>query len=228
MRLLLVDDHLLFLEGVTNLLKAYGMEVAGVAANGFEAVAMVDKLKPDVVLMDIRMPECDGLSATRTIKTRHPEIDIIILTTTDGDEELFEAIRCGASGYLLKSMSGRAFIDALTGFENGLPPFSPGIAERLLEEFARMSAAPASKNDASHKLEDNQQDQWKDILNERQQDVLNLVAAGLTYKEIGGRLKLSERTIRYHMKEILDRLHLEHRSQAIAFSTKLRSTKPKP
>jgi DNA-binding NarL/FixJ family response regulator len=91
-----------------------------------------------------------------------------------------------------------------------------------------MSAAPASKNNASHKLEDNQQDQCKDILNERQQDVLNLVAAGLTYKEIGVRLKLSERTIRYHMKEILDRLHLEHRSQANAFSAKLRSAKTKP
>ena len=171
------------------------------------------------------MPICDGLTATRLIKAQRPAIKIVILTTSADDQDLFAAIQSGACGYLLKSISGKAFIEALRGLEEGVPPFSPGLAARLLAEFARLSsqapqpAGPAPEitiTDASAVAAPSPAG-----LTGRQTEVLRLVAAGLTYKEVGQRLALSERTVRYHMAEIMDRLHLEHRSQVIAFAGRL-------
>ncbi len=216
MRVLLVDDHGLLLEGLSNLLDAHGIDVVGTATNGEEAVAQALALEPDVILMDLRMPVCDGLAATRIIKAQQPDIKIVILTTSAEDEDLFTAIQSGACGYLLKSISGKAFVEALHGLEEGVPPFSPGLAARLLDEFARISgrqpllSAPAAASAAA-----------PTDLTDRQADVLRLVAAGLTYKEVGQRLALSERTVRYHMAEIMDRLHLDHRSQVIAYAGRM-------
>jgi DNA-binding NarL/FixJ family response regulator len=222
-RVLLADDHGLLVEGLSNLLTAHGIDVVGVAANGQEAVVQALALEPDLVLMDLRMPVCDGLTATRQVKTQLPAIRIVILTTSAEDQDLFAAIQSGACGYLLKSMSGNAFIEALRGLEEGVPPFSPGLANRLLAEFARLAgqvprppaalaatAAEAPATPASPPAE----------LTERQSQVLRLVASGLTYKEVGQQLSLSERTVRYHMAEIMERLHLEHRSQVIAYAGK--------
>lgn len=216
MRVLLVDDHGLLLEGLSNLLDAHGIGVVGTATNGEEAVAQALALEPDVILMDLRMPVCDGLAATRIIKAQRPDVKIVILTTSAEDEDLFAAIQSGACGYLLKSISGKAFVEALHGLEEGVPPFSPGLAARLLDEFARLSdrqppaSAPAAADAAT-----------PTDLTDRQADVLRLVAAGLTYKEVGQRLALSERTVRYHMAEIMDRLHLDHRSQVIAYAGRM-------
>ena len=140
MRVLLVDDNRLMLEGLKNLLAAHGIEVLGIASNGREGEAMAQALHPDLILMDIRMPVCDGLEATRIIKARQPEIRIVMLTTSINDEDLFDAIKSGACGYLIKNMSGEAFIEALRGLEQGTPPFSPGLAAALLEEFARLAS----------------------------------------------------------------------------------------
>ena len=125
MRILLADDHRLVLEGLTNLLTAYGFEVIGTAVDGCEAVRLALSLEPDLVLMDLRMPGYDGLAATRLIKAKRPPIKIVMLTTSAESDDLFESVKSGASGYLLKSMTGKAFVDALRGMQEGIPPFSP-------------------------------------------------------------------------------------------------------
>jgi two-component system NarL family response regulator len=219
MRVLVVDDHRLLSDAVSNLLAAHGIEVVGVAGDGVEAITLMQELNPDVILMDIRMPRCDGLSATRQIKALRPDIKILMLTTSAEDQDLFESVKSGASGYLLKSISGNAFIEALRGLEQGTPPFSPGLASRLLSEFAKLSGTEEGLSGlASHpKVREEQ----ANGLTERQTEVLRLVAQGLTYREVGKRLSLSERTVRFHMTEIISRLHLQNRSQVLAYAGKL-------
>jgi two-component system NarL family response regulator len=214
MRVLLVDDHRLLAEGLSNLLSAHGVEVLGIAGDGLEAVAIAEQFSPDLILMDIRMPRCDGLSATRRIKALFPDLKIVMLTTSAEDQDLFEAVKSGAAGYLLKSISGDAFVEALRGVEEGIPPFSPGLAVHLLEEFARLAAPPVSAPSCRSRVS-------AERLTERQREVLELVADGLTYREVGERLSLSERTVRFHMNEIIDRLHLQNRSQVLAYAGKL-------
>jgi len=217
MRVLLVDDHRLVVEGLTNLLTAHGIEVVGVACDGREAVAEARWLRPDLILMDIKMPGCDGLAATRLIKAEMPDLRIVMLTTSAEDEDLFEAIKSGACGYLLKSTSSQQFVDSLAGLEQGVPPFSPGLGAKILREFAQLAEQGGGPAAASEKTETPQQEGAAG-LTARQIDVLKAVAEGLTYKEVGARLGLSERTVRYHMAEIMYRLHLEHRSQVIAYA----------
>lgn len=215
MRVLLVDDNRLLVEGLTNLLEAHGIQVVGAACDGLDAPSQAQLLKPDVILMDIRMPNCNGLDATRKIKAQFPMIKIVILTTSTDDVDLFEAVKNGASGFLLKSMSGEAFIEALRDAEHGEPPFSPGLAAKILTEFSRIAAVHEKNNS----LTDNLTPEIKNhFLTKRQVEILRLVASGFTYKEVGVQLSLSERTIRYHMVEIMDRLHLENRSQVIAYA----------
>ena len=219
MRVLLVDDHRLMSDGVSNLLAAHGIEVLGVASDGVEAIALVQELNPDVILMDIRMPRCDGLSATRQIKALWPEIKILMLTTSAEDRDLFESVKSGASGYLLKSISGNAFIEALRGLEQGTPPFSPGLASRLLSEFAKLSGMEDGSSRLASRPSENEKQ--TNPLTERQTQVLRLVAKGLTYRDVGQRLALSERTVRFHMTEIISRLHLQNRNQVLAYAGKL-------
>jgi two-component system NarL family response regulator len=216
---LLVDDNRLMLEGLQSLLEARGIEVAGVAADGLESVDLAYELKPDVILMDVRMPGCNGLEATRLIKARMPQARIVMLTTSDDDDDLFEAIRSGACGYLIKSIDTETLVDALEHAQEGVPPFSPGLAAKLLEEFARVSetgppaASPASRDDDEPSSAAG--------LSARQLDVLRLVAEGLSYKEVGARLYLSPRTVKYHMGQIMDRLHLHNRAQLLAHAGRM-------
>lgn len=214
MRVLLADDHLLIVEGLTNLLVANGIDVVGTAADGRQAVVQAQALSPDLILMDLRMPVCDGLTATRLIKAQWPEIKVVILTTSAEDQDLFDAVKSGACGYLHKSISGDAFVEALRGLDEGVPPFSPGLANKLLGEFVRLSVG--TPVDPISEVQEP-----STALTERQREVLQLVAFGMTYKEVGRELALSERTVRYHMAEIMDRLHLEHRSQVIAYAGKI-------
>jgi len=222
-RILLVDDNRLLLEGLVNLLTAYGIEVVGTAEDGIAAVDLAQELHPDLILMDVRMPRCDGLEATRRIKAILPEIKIVMLTTSAEDDDLFESIKSGATGYLIKSISGSAFIEALRGVEHGIPPFSPGLAARLMAEFKRLAEGSGRKNTKNGDTEPGEtigQAVDEDQLTERQTDVLRLVASGLTYKEVGSQLALSERTVRYHMAKIMERLHMEYRSQVISYAGK--------
>lgn len=216
MRVLLVDDHTLFLEGLRNLLTAHGVTVLDTATDGFEALAKTRALNPDIILMDIQMPRCDGLTATRLIKAERPDVKIVMLTMSADDDDLFEAIKSGASGYLLKQLRADKFFEALTTAMEGGAPFSPGMAPKILDAFAHPAAqsqtagAKAEESDKSKAAE----------LTERQMQILTLVAQGHTYAETADALGLTERTIKYHMGEILARLHLQNRAQVIAFAAR--------
>ena len=234
MRILLADDNRLLVEGLTNLLSAHDHDVVAVASDGLEALARARVHRPDVVLMDVRMPRCDGIAATRLIKAEMPEIRIVMLTTSTDDEDLFEAVRGGACGYLLKSVSGDELVESLAGLEQGVPPLSPGLAAKLLREFARRSARPGGAAGSRSGRDGREQgsvagreqavgraaggEVGQVGLTQRQTEVLGLVAAGHTYKEAATQLGLSERTIRYHMSEIMDRLHMDHRSEVLAYA----------
>lgn len=209
MKVLLVDDHRLLLEGLSNLLTAHGVQVAGMAYDGLQAISMAQALQPDVILMDIRMPICDGLEATRRIKAAMPQVKIVILTTSEEDRDLFEAVKSGASGYLLKSMDADELAVFLEQVQEGIPPFSPGLAAKILAEFARQEAPAQQPAQATY------------LLTPRQHEVLSLVAQGYSYKEVGAKLGLSPRTIKYHMAEIMQLLHLEHRAQVLAYAGKI-------
>lgn len=214
LRVLLVDDHTLFLEGLRNLLALKSIEVVGTAGDGFEALEKARLLRPDVILMDVQMPRCDGLAATRLIKAELPEIKIIMLTMSEDERDLFAAVKSGASGYLLKKLKPAPFFALLSDLQTGLLPFSPGLGARLLEEFTRLSTSvsPAS-SEVGERC-----GQEEPRLSPRQMQILTLVAQGQIYREVAETLGLSEPTVKYHMREILDRLHLENREQVIVYA----------
>ncbi len=218
MRVLLVDDNRLMLEGLQNLLEAHDIEVVGMAVDGQAGADLARKFKPDVILMDIRMPRCDGLAATRLIKAEMPDAIFIILTTSTEDDDLFEAIKSGACGYLLKSMDSNELVEALHQARQGTPPFSPGLAARLLNEFARLGNPKDAVSSKS----------TSETGDETIRGVLKLLADGFSYKKVGARLFLSPRTIKYHMEEIMNRLHFENRAQVLAFAGQMGLTAKKP
>ncbi len=212
MKILLVDDHALFRESLQNLLTLHDYQVVGMAGDGLEALEFARRLHPDLILMDIEMPGCDGLTATRLIKAEMPDIKIVMLTVAQQDDELFESLKSGASGYLLKSSRASQLLGSLGQIAEGQAPLSPGLAERILEEFVRMGRQLETKPD---------QVEERANLTARQREILTLISQGMTYEEIGKTLDLAERTIRYHMAEILQRLHLENRSQVIAYAARM-------
>jgi two-component system NarL family response regulator len=219
MNVLLVDDHPLFLEGIRNLLAARDIQVVGIAHDGMQALQQARDLRPDVILMDIQMPTCDGLEATRLIKAEMPSVHIVMLTMLEDDAALFEAIRSGATGYLNKSLNSNQFFDLLFGLDQGEAPLTPGIAVRVLSEFAQQDQRTdraRSTTQPPHEDEAN-----SETLTERQREVLTLVAQGYTYKEIGTILHLAERTIKYHMQGIVQRLHLKNRVEIIAYARRV-------
>jgi len=211
LRLLLVDDHPLFLDGLRNLLTARGLAVVGLARDGLEAQEQARRLRPDVIVMDVHMPRCDGLEATRAIKAELPDTKIVMLTVSEDEEHLFEAIKSGASGYLLKSLDANKFCALLAELAQGETPLAPGLAARILAEFARRDTVPSSRRGTMGGVD----------LTPQQREILQRVAQGQTYKEIGAALHLTERTVKYHMGQILERLHVETRAQAIACARRL-------
>ena len=223
MRVLLVDDHLLFIEGLCNLLASEGIKVVGSAKNGLEALAQARHLRPDVILMDIQMPICDGVCATRLIKAELPECKVIMLTISEDEQDLFEAVKSGASGYLLKRLDAADFFTYLAELQEGHPPFSPGLAEKILKEFSRQAVKSEIQTEQSDPVatQDDQTraNELQDIpLSPRQLQILTLVAQGQTYNQVAATIGIAERTVKYHMAEILDSLHLQNRAQVIAFA----------
>jgi two-component system NarL family response regulator len=213
MRILLADDHGLFLEGLQNLLRASGHQVVGTAHDGLEALQMARELSPEVILMDIRMPRCDGLTATRLIQAELPEIRIVMLTTSADDADLFDALRSGASGYLLKNLQPNQLFDYLDGLARGEAPLSRELSARLLREFAHQAAALEERS-----APDSAEASAAPELTARQRQILEMVATGLSYKEVGAALSITEHTVKYHMGEVLRRLHLRNREQVVAYA----------
>jgi DNA-binding NarL/FixJ family response regulator len=206
-RVLLVDDHPLFRKGIASLLSAEpGFDVVGEASNGQEGIEKARDLMPDVILMDISMPGVNGLEATQRIKQEFPYVRIVILTVSDEDQNLFEAIKSGAQGYLLKKIEPQALFQTLRGVLEGEAPLSRVMATKLLAEFARQRRATSEPRTPTA------------TLTEREKEVLGLLAAGNTNKEIAGALAIAENTVKNHLKNILEKLHLENRVQAATFA----------
>lgn len=205
MRVMLVDDRPLMRNGIASLLRAHGHEVVAEANDGQEALTAVEKSSPDLILMDIQMPVMGGLEATRLIKAQHPDAKIVMLTVSDDENDLFEAVKSGAHGYLLKDLEASQFFEALDAIARGEGVIPTRLAGNLLTEF-RSRSQQAAKTDSS------------DSLSPREHEVLDLVSQGLTNKEVAERLYISENTVKYHMKNILDKLHLQNRAQVIAWA----------
>jgi len=206
-RVLLADDHALFRAGIASLLRAWGMDVVGQAADGNQAIELTRRLKPELVQMDVGMSPRNGLEATRVIKTELPDVKVIIVTVSEDEQDLFEAIKSGAEGYLLKGMSEEELGTTLERISAGEPALSPGLAAKILDEFARMAREGTGRPVGP-----------EDELTDRERDVLRLVAEGATNREIASTLYVSENTVSFHMKNILAKLHVKNRAQAAVFA----------
>lgn len=205
-RILVVDDHPLFRRGVVATLNAQpDMQVVGEASNGYEALERVRELVPDLILMDIQMPDCDGLEATRLIMDEMPYARIVMLTVSDDDQCLFEAIKAGAQGFLLKNLEPEDLAEMVWGVFRGEAPISRTTASRILREFGRQARGE------NISLAD---------LSAREREVLGLVAQGLSNQEIAQSLTVSVHTVKNHLRNVLDKLHLENRVQAAVFAVR--------
>ena len=214
-RVLLVDDHSLFLEGLRNLLISEGIQVIGLAHDGLEALDQARRLRPEVIFMDLQMPRCDGVAATRLIKAEMPEIKIVMLTMSEDEHDLFEAVKSGASGYLLKRLEATEFFSYFAELQDGHPPFSPGLVEKILKEFSQQSRTDTG----TRGMRDTEREEGE--LSSRQVQILTLVAQGQTYRQVAETIGIAERTVKYHMSEILDRLHLQNRAQVLAYAARM-------
>lgn len=206
MRILIADDHPLFRDGLRSLLMAEGHEVVGEAKNGREAVDLARQIKPDLVLMDLQMPEVNGLAATRLLTAEMPEVKVVILTASEEEASLFEAIKSGAQGYLLKNLEADTFFEMLDRAKNGEPALTPVLARKLLQEFAKppeAAAAPAEE----------------ETLTAREREVLELMVEGVTSnRKLAKRLGLSENTVKFHVRNILDKLRLHNRAEVVGYA----------
>jgi DNA-binding NarL/FixJ family response regulator len=210
MRVVIADDHQLFRDGLRSLLEARGIEVIGEARDGREAVDQARRLSPDVVLMDLSMPQVNGLAATRLISAELPSVKVVILTASEDDADLFEAIKSGAQGYLFKNVESDEFFRLLEGVARGDPALTPGLARKLLGEFAR-PAPPAQTSVAERPV----------VLTDREREVLNLLVQGVTSnRELAERLVVTENTVKYHLRNILDKLHVQNRAQVVAYAVR--------
>ncbi|MBI5652270.1 MAG: response regulator transcription factor [Chloroflexi bacterium] len=215
-RVMLVDDHMLFRDGVKSILLRAGerFEIVGEASDGAQAQTLALKMKPDVIVMDVQMPNCGGLQAARALAPQLPDTKIVMLTVSDRDEDLFEAIKAGAKGYLLKtSASAHDIVAALDQVAAGQVILTPTMATKLAAEFAVMarSKVGAVSPQPTEAVDDPR-------LTEREREVLDLVALGKTNKEIANDLRVAENTVRAHLRNILDKLHVHNRTQAAAFA----------
>lgn len=206
MRLLIADDHALFRDSLRSLLSARGIDVVAEAGNGREAVELARRFQPDIVLMDLAMPELDGLEATRRIRAEVPKTKVVVLTASNEDSDLFEAIKAGADGYLLKDLQADRFFTLLEGVVRGEPALTPSLARKVLQEFAHPKIA-ARKNDDP------------DALTDRETEVLELMVQGVTSnRALASKLGVSENTVKFHVRNILDKLHLHNRAQVVSYA----------
>ena len=204
-RVLLVDDQALFREGLETLLSVHeDIQVVGQASNGQEALQIATKVQPDVVLMDIRMPILDGVRATHLLKNALPQCRVIVLTTFDDDEYIFDALRTGAVGYLLKDVASAQLVEAIRAAARGESILEPSVAAKVIAEFSRVSRLVPSA----------QMEHLVDPLSERELEILGQIAKGFSNKEIADQLFIAEGTVKNHVTNILGKLGVRDRTQA--------------
>ena len=210
-RVLVVDDHALFRRGiVTVLANQKNISVVGEAVNGLEAIDKAAELVPDVIVMDLNMPQCSGLEATQALQAKMPQVSILVLTVSDNEADLFHAIKFGATGYILKNTEPEELVQAIHHIAQGGVIVSPMMAAKLLTEFRSLGTDAMAKKTAEEEAN----------LSPREDEVLRLVAQGATNKEIADSLFISENTVKTHLRNIMDKLHLANRSQAAAYAVK--------
>ncbi len=206
-KVLIADDHKLFRQGLIGLMKTREdlVEVIGEAETGEEAIQLAEKLNPDVILMDIYMPQLDGLQAAKEIHRRFPKIAVVMLTSSERDGHLYEAAQVGVAGYLLKSLDASELFDLLNGITNGETAMTRAMASRLLKSVANRMA---------------DEEKGEQSLTERELFVLRLVASGASNHQIAEKLTISINTVKSHIKNILEKLQLENRTQAATYALK--------
>ncbi len=204
MRVLIADDHSLFRDGLVSLLGAAGFTVVGQAGDGQTAVELANRLSPELVLLDLHMPVMNGLEALRQIKANHPEIKVVMLTVSDEESNLIEAVKSGADGYLLKYLNSQTFLQALEGLKRGEAAITLTAASKVMKNLADLARQKDTGRD--------------EILSEREIAILRLVAEGLSNGEISKRISISENTVKYHLKNILQKLNAHNRTEAVMFA----------
>ncbi len=204
-KVLIADDHKLFRQGLMSLMKTREdlVEVIGEAETGKEAIQMAEDMHPDVILMDIYMPQMDGLQAAKEIRERFPKIAIVMLTSSERDGHLYEAVKIGVAGYLLKNLDAAELFDLLSGVENGEPAMTRAMAGKFLKTVANRMV---------------DEEKGEQALSERELFVLRLVASGASNQEIADKLSISVNTVKSHIKNILEKLQLENRTQAATYA----------
>lgn len=206
---LLVDDHPVFREGLAALLGTRDeFDVVGEAGSGEEALTVADRLVPDLVIMDVRMPGIGGLEATRRIKAAHPRIRVIMLTVSEDEEDLFQAVRAGAQGYIVKNLASDNVLDLVSRAASGEAAFTPALASRALAALG------------------NESTRREEQLSPRERQVLEQLVRGLSNKAIGETLGLSEATVRFHLRNVLSKLHVQSRTEAAVQAVRRRLVSP--
>ena len=204
-RVLVADDHSLFRDGITSLLEAAGYEVIGQVGDGEQAIDAVQRFEPELILLDISMPRIGGLEALRKIKSDYPHIQVVMLTVSNDDDDLFAAIQAGADGYLLKDLNTNEFISLLEGLEKGEAAIDRKMTTRLMDGYKKLAT------------EDNQ---VKNRLTNREVELLHLMVDGTSNKGIAEKLFISENTVKYHIRNILQKLDVQNRTEAVGLAIK--------
>jgi len=207
-KVIIADDHALFRDGLRSLLEANGTDVLAEAKNGQEAVELARIHRPDIVLMDLNMPVMNGLDATRLISAEMEDVRVVVLTASEEDADLFEAVKSGAKGYLPKNLEAVELFGFLEGALKDEPALTPTLARKVLGEFAK---GPGPEPEAPSTA----------VLTERERDVLELLVSGVTSnRDLADRLFVSENTVKYHLRNILYKLHLKNRAQVVAYAVR--------
>jgi len=215
-KIVLADDQILFVESLRSVLetRAKDIKVVGIAHNGRETIEYVEKNRPDIVLMDVRMPEIDGVEATRIIHSNYPQTQVIMLTTFDDDEYVYEALRYGAAGYLLKDISPKELITAIHVIKEGIFIIAPTVAQRIVQSLK------LTKETLVQSMESTNTAPWLKNLNRREIEILKLIAKGYDNKKIAEQLFLAEQTVKNYVSSIYSKLGAHDRMEAMKMAIK--------
>jgi DNA-binding NarL/FixJ family response regulator len=203
---MVVDDHPMWRDAVARDLSEAGYEVVATAADGAQALRIIGAVRPDVVVLDLQLPDMSGVEVTRGVRAAHPPANVLVLSASGEQQDVLDAVKAGALGYLLKSASRPELLDAVRRTAAGDPVFTPGLAALVLGEFRRLAAAPAGPGTGSPRL------------SERETQILRMVATGQSYKQIASRLTLSHRTVQNHVQNTLGKLHLHNRVELVRYA----------